>query len=52
MALMNTDSAGSKIQSLKISFILTCLLDIKLTKKVTAWYGQPPEHKYQFFPFP
>jgi hypothetical protein len=32
--------------------ILTCLLDIKLKKKITAWYGQELEHKYQFFPFP
>ena len=32
--------------------ILTCLLDIKLKKKVAAWYGKELEHKYQFFPFP
>lgn len=32
--------------------ILTCLLDIGLKKKITAWYGQELEHTYQFFPFP
>jgi hypothetical protein len=32
--------------------VLTCLLDIRLKKKITAWYGQEPEHIYQFFPFP
>lgn len=32
--------------------ILTCLLDIRLKKKITAWYGQELEHTYQFFPFP
>jgi hypothetical protein len=32
--------------------ILTCLLDIKLKRKIAAWYGQKLEHKYQFFPFP
>lgn len=32
--------------------ILTCLLDIRLKKKIAAWYGQELEHKYQFFPFP
>jgi hypothetical protein len=34
------------------SIILTCLLDIRLKKKIAAWYGQKLEHKYQFFPFP
>ncbi len=32
--------------------VLTCLLDIRLKKKIAAWYGQEPEHTYQFFPFP
>ncbi len=32
--------------------VLTCLLDIRLKKKITAWYGQELEHTYQFFPFP
>jgi len=32
--------------------ILTCLLDIRLKKKIAAWYDQELEHKYQFFPFP
>jgi hypothetical protein len=32
--------------------ILTCLLNIRLKKKIAAWYGQELEHKYQFFPFP
>ena len=32
--------------------VLTCLLDIRLKKKITAWYGREPEHIYQFFPFP
>ena len=32
--------------------VLTCILDIRLKKKITAWYGQELEHKYQFFPFP
>ena len=36
----------------KENVILTCLLDIKLKKKIAAWYGQELEHKYQFFPFP
>ena len=32
--------------------VLTCLLDIKLKKKIAAWYGHELEHEYQFFPFP
>ena len=32
--------------------ILTCLLDMKLKKKIAAWCGQELEHKYQFFPLP
>ena len=32
--------------------VLTCLLNIKLKKKMAAWYGKEIEHKYQFFPFP
>lgn len=32
--------------------VLTCLLDIRLKKKITAWYGQEFKHTYQFFPFP
>ncbi len=32
--------------------ILTCLLDIRLKKKIAAWYGQELEHVYQLFPFP
>jgi hypothetical protein len=32
--------------------ILTCLLDIKLKKKINIWYGQELKHSYQFFPFP
>ena len=32
--------------------VLTCLLDIRLKKKITAWYGQELEHTYQLFPFP
>jgi hypothetical protein len=34
------------------SVILTCLLDMKLKKKITAWYGKELEHIYQLFPFP
>ena len=34
------------------SIVLTCLLDIRLKKKITVWYGQELEHTYQFFPFP
>ena len=33
-------------------FVLTCLLDIRLKKKMANWYGQNIEHQYQFFPFP
>ncbi len=36
----------------KERIILTCLLDIRLKKKITAWYGQELEHIYQVFPFP
>ena len=36
----------------KEEVILTCLLDIRLKKKIAAWYGQEPEHKYKFFPYP
>lgn len=32
--------------------VLTCLLDIKLKKKIADWYDQELEHQYQFFPFP
>jgi hypothetical protein len=32
--------------------VLTCLLDIRLKKKIAAWYGKELEHEYQFFPFP
>src|SRR5579871_1611849 len=32
--------------------VLTCLLDIRLKKKITAWYGERVDHVYQFFPFP
>ena len=32
--------------------VLTCLLDIRLKKKITTWYGQELKHTYQFFPFP
>jgi hypothetical protein len=32
--------------------VLTCLLDIRLKKKVAAWYGEELKHTYQFFPFP
>ena len=32
--------------------VLTYLLNIKLKKKMAAWYGKELEHKYQFFPFP
>jgi hypothetical protein len=32
--------------------VLTCLLDIRLKKKINAWYGRELEHIYQFFPFP
>jgi hypothetical protein len=32
--------------------VLTCLLDIRLKKKIAAWYGQELKHTYQFFPFP
>jgi hypothetical protein len=31
--------------------VLTCLLDIRLKRKITAWYGQELEHTYQFFLF-
>lgn len=34
------------------SVILTCLLDLKLKKKISSWYGKEFEHSYQFFPFP
>jgi hypothetical protein len=36
----------------KERIVLTCLLDIRLKKKITAWYGQELKHIYQFFPFP
>ncbi len=36
----------------KEKVILTCLLDIKLKKKIAAWYGKELEHNYQLFPFP
>ena len=32
--------------------VLTCLLDVRLKKKISAWFGQELEHQYQFFPFP
>jgi hypothetical protein len=34
------------------SIVLTCLLDIRLKKKIAAWYGEELKHTYQFFPFP
>ena len=34
------------------SVILTCLLDIKLKKKIASWYGHEFQHKYKFLPFP
>ena len=36
----------------KEQIILTCLLDIRLKKKIATWYGREFEHQYQFFPFP
>jgi hypothetical protein len=35
----------------KERIVLTCLLDIRLKKKIAAWYGERLGHVYQFFPF-